>query len=173
MPEKEAFNTRPVARESRLFFLAFGLVCLANFVYYARGFLSLPEAMRLIFGNDPILARTALISRTSWLFVIGILIWLLANIYRLIKSISQGGSFCARNPRLVRRIAYGALALALVSFLSESLEYLLVPSSQLKLFLYKLMGVPMWTVLFGLAFLVIAKVFEEGLKLKEDENLTI
>jgi hypothetical protein len=133
----------------------------------------MPGAVRLIFGDDPVVARYVLISRIAWFLVIGILIWLLVSIYQLIKSISKGEPFGSGNPRRVRKIAYGALALASVVFLSESLLYLLVPSAQLKIFLYNLMGIPMWAAFFGLALLVIARVFEEGLRLKQDENLTI
>jgi hypothetical protein len=35
------------------------------------------------------------------------------------------------------------------------------------------MGVPMWAAFLGLAFLVIARVFEEGLRLNETEKFTI
>ena len=157
----------------RTFYAAFGIICLANLAYYGHGLLGMPGAVRLIFGDDPVVARYVLISRIAWFLVIGILIWLLVSIYQLIKSISKGEPFGSGNPRRVRKIAYGALALASVVFLSESLLYLLVPSAQLKIFLYNLMGIPMWAAFFGLALLVIARVFEEGLRLKQDENLTI
>jgi cytochrome b561 len=104
---------------------------------------------------------------------IGILVWLLVHIYRLIRSISKNEPFAVENPRRVKRIAYGVLFLALVGLLSTVLDYLLVPAAQLKLLLYNLMGVPMWAAFLGLAFLVIARVFEEGLRLNETEKFTI
>jgi len=105
--------------------------------------------------------------------VIGILIWLLAGIYRLIKSITTGEPFGPSNPRRVRKVAYGVLALASVTFLEQSLQFIMRPYVPLKSLFYHLMGVPMWAACFGLALLVIARVFEEGLRLKQDENLTI
>ena len=112
-------------------------------------------------------------SRISWLLVNGIIIWLLANIFRLIKAISKGEPFGPWNPRRVRKIAFAALALGSVVFLEKSLQYLFVPFVLRKSFLYDLMGVPMWAAFVGLTLLVIARVFEEGFKLRQDENLTI
>jgi hypothetical protein len=163
-------TTRPW--EIRIFYLVFGIICLANLAYYGHGLLTLRGAMRLISEHDP-WALSLIISRITWFLVIGILIWLLAYIYQLIKSISGGEPFGSRNPRRVRRIAYGALALASVVFLEELLRYMVVPSAQLRTFLYNLMGVPMWAGFFGFTLLVICRVFEEGLRLKQDENLTI
>jgi len=175
MSNKTVLKTLSSAKEIRFFYVVFYIICLANFAYYLRGFFFLPGAVKLIFGNDPVEARPVLISRIGWFLVIGILIWLLVHIYQLIKSISRGEPFASGNPRRVRKIAHGALALATVEFLSESLRYFLGHWhwSTLKGFLFNLMGVPMWCTFFALVLLVIARVFEEGLRLKQDENLTI
>jgi hypothetical protein len=159
-------------REIRIFYVAFGLICLANLAYYGHGLLTFPGAVRLI-SEDRSLAASIIASRTAWLLTIGILVWLLVHIYRLIRSISKNEPFAVENPRRVKRIAYGVLFLALVGLLSTVLDYLLVPAAQLKLLLYNLMGVPMWAAFLGLAFLVIARVFEEGLRLNETEKFTI
>jgi membrane protease YdiL (CAAX protease family) len=155
-----------------IFYLAFGILCLANVAYYAHGFFTLPGAIKLIAAHDP-LASSIVVSRIAWFLVIGILIWLLAGIYRLIKSITTGEPFGPSNPRRVRKVAYGVLALASVTFLEQSLQFIMRPYVPLKSLFYHLMGVPMWAAFFGLALLVIARVFEEGLRLKQDENLTI
>jgi len=159
--------------EIRLFYVAFGIICLANLAYYGHGLLGLPGAVKAIIGDDPAYARTVLISRIAWFLAIGILIWLLVHIYQLIKSISRGESFKSGNPRRIRKVAHGALALALVVFISECLRYFLVPTAQLKILLYALMGVPMWSAFFGLALQVTARAFEEGLRLKQEEKFTI
>ncbi len=159
-------------REIRVFYVAFGLICLANLAYYGHGLLTFPGAVRLI-SKERSLAASIVLSRTAWLLTIGTLVWLLVHIYRLIRSISKNKPFTVENPRRVKRIAFGVLFLALVTLLSTVLDYLLLPAAQVKLLLYNLMGVPMWAAFFGLAFLVIARVFEVGLKLNETEKLTI
>ncbi len=158
--------------EIRVFYIAFGLICLANLVYYGHGVLTLPGAVRLI-SEERSSAAYIIVARTSWFLTIGVLIWLLIHIYHLIRSISKEAPFEIGNPRRVRQIAYGALFLASVHLLSTVFDYLLMPAAQLRLLLYNLMGIPMWAAFFGLAFLVIARVFEEGLRLKEAEKLTI
>jgi len=147
------------------------MICLANLAYYGYSLTKLPGAISMIAKHDA-LSRYILIARVTWLFFSGILIWSLVHVYQLIRSISKKGPFSIENPRRVRKIAFGALALALVSLTSEMLSYLLTPGT-LKILLYNLMGVPMWVSFFGLVLLVIARVFEEGLKLKESDNLTI
>jgi hypothetical protein len=158
--------------EIRVFYMAFGLICLANLAYYGHGLLTFPGAMRLISEEKP-LAASIIVSRTAWFLTIGALVWLLVHTYRLIRSISKEESFKYGNPRRVRNIAYGALFLASVGLLDTVLNYLLMPAAQLKLLLYNLMGLPMWAAFFGLALLIIARAFEEGLRLKETEKFTI
>jgi hypothetical protein len=149
----------------------FGVICLANLAYYAHSFLTLPGAVRLIAAHDR-LALHVIISRITMFLVLGILIWLLVHTYKLIKSVSKGEPFGSRNPRRIRKIAYGALALASVEFLEVSFIFLLFTRHFMG-FLYEFMGAPMWTAFFGLSLLVTARVFEEGLRLRQDENLTI
>jgi Protein of unknown function (DUF2975) len=158
--------------EIRIFNIAFWLVALANLAYYGHSLVRMPGVVKMVTGPDPF-AAYIISARLSWFLVIGILIWLLTHIYQLIRSISKKGPFDAGNPRRVRKVAYGALMLALVVLLSEISNYLLMPAATLKMLLYNLMGVPMWAATFGLALLVVARVFEEGLRLKENENLTI
>jgi hypothetical protein len=159
-------------RKIRVFYMAFGLICLANLAYYGHGLLTFPGAVRLI-SEEKSLAASIIVSRTAWFLTIGALVWLLVHTYRLIRSISKEESFKYGNPRRVRKIAYGALFLASVGLLDMVSYYLLVPAAQLKLLLYNLMGYPMWAAFFGLSLLIIARVFEEGLIMKENEKLTI
>jgi hypothetical protein len=155
-----------------VFYMAFGLICLANLAYYGHGLLTFPDAVRSI-SEEKQLTAYIIVSRTAWFLTIGALVWLLVHTYRLIRSISKEESFKYGNPRRVRNIAYGALFLASVGLLDTVLNYLLVPAAQFKLLLYNLMGIPMWAAFFGLALLIIARVFEEGLRLKETEKFTI
>lgn len=158
--------------EIGLFYIVFSLVCLANLAYYGLGALQLPGAIRMISEHDT-MAGSIIVARAAWLLTVGTLIWLLVHTYQLIRAISHSGPFGSENPRRVRKIAYGALVLGMVALISEGLTYLFIPSATLKILVYNLMGVPMWAFFFCLVLLVIARVFEEGLKLKENENLTI
>jgi hypothetical protein len=158
--------------EARLFYVAFVLVCLANLAYYGLGALRLPRAIKMVQEGDD-LAGSIVVARVAWFLTIGILVWLLVHVYQLISAISNNATFGSENPRRVRKIAYGALALGVVTLLSEGLIYLMTPVSTLKMLVYNLMGLPMWAFFFFFVLLVIARVFEEGLKMKENENLTI
>jgi hypothetical protein len=107
------------------------------------------------------------------LFSAGILLWILYHLRKLGRMMSSGQPFDLINPRRIRKIAYGVFAWIPVGIIGE---YLLGPVKGPRTW-WDIMSL-LWQRLFVLAFLglvilVIAKVFEVGVRLQQDQNLTV
>lgn len=95
------------------------------------------------------------------------------NIFRLLGLISRGESFSPKSPHYVRRIGYAvfgllaaSLTVDLISTLTPRMDFL---SHAFMWILLRHFG----TLLLGFGFLVIAKVLETGVRLQQDQNLTV
>lgn len=103
----------------------------------------------------------------------GVLFFFMAySIFKLISLISRGEPFSPASPRYIRRVGYAVFGLAAANavvdaisgfsragFLSEKIVWLL----------YRGLG----TLLIAFGFLVIARVIEVGVRLQQDQNLTV
>ncbi len=96
------------------------------------------------------------------------------GILKLSTLVSRGEPFSPASPRHIRKIGYSVLCLAGVNAVADALAWLTWRTD----FLYS-KGV-VWatfnvlsTVLLGFGFLVIAKVLEVGVRLKQDQDLTV
>jgi hypothetical protein len=100
------------------------------------------------------------------------------QIFRLLGLIKKGDPFNQESPKRIRRFAYYTFGIAAINVVRE-LESVLTIAKQ---------GFPYWgfwlnlisfllkvseTVFFGLGILIIAVVLEEGVKLQQDQKLTV
>ncbi len=95
------------------------------------------------------------------------------GIYRLIALVSHGEAYSSATPRLIRKIGFAVLGLAGVNAVVDALAWL---TWRMDLF----SGGFVWalcnllsTALLGFGFLVIARVLEVGVGLKQDQDLTV
>ncbi|MGZ4886383.1 MAG: DUF2975 domain-containing protein [Candidatus Aminicenantales bacterium] len=94
-------------------------------------------------------------------------------IFRLIKLISRGEPFSPANPRYIRRIGYAVLGLAGIHVIAAGLFEFTAPEVALGDSLIRILYGGLSTVLLGFGILVIARVLEAGVKLQQDQNLTV
>ena len=96
-----------------------------------------------------------------------ILFWVLFHLQMIMLTITRGEAFDSRNPRWIRKVAYGAFAFAIFQLASD-LYWSGLPS------IYGLVkGEAFRMALFGLGILIIGKAFESGLMIRKDQELTI
>ncbi len=98
------------------------------------------------------------------------------QLFRLLGFVTKGDPFNQNSPRRIRRIAYCTFGMAAVNVstdLARSLTLAGLPSlgfwpNTMNIFLRGTRA-----VLFGIGILIIAVVLEAGVKLQQDQNLTV
>jgi hypothetical protein len=98
------------------------------------------------------------------------------NIFRLISLVSRGEPFSVRSPRYIRRIGYAVLCLAGVNALIDITSVFAEITTLVLAFSKPVVSAVcsvLSTLLLGFGFLVIAKVIEVGVTLKQDQDLTV
>lgn len=127
--------------------------------------------LRFPVKNGPFLFGSVVIV----LVVLGLFLWVLDQLRQLFRSLSRGQPFIPENVRRIRRVGYAMMAgevlRALVfyfwsyyssqHFIGSGLRF--IASTEIN-------GT---AILAGLAILVIAEVFHEGTRLKDEQSLTI
>jgi len=95
-------------------------------------------------------------------------------IFKLIALISRGESFSPASPWHIRRIGYAVFGLALLHIAAAAIYEFTAPEvvAVLNSVIRTLYG-GLSTLLLGFGFLVIAKVLEVGVRLQQDQNLTV
>lgn len=141
---------------------------------------------RLMGHNDVVLApemTTGLLGGAilSALLTGGLLLWTLHQLRMLVRTVSRGAPFDPANPARIRRIgwivlAYGPLS-GLLGFV-ESVALLTDVSAAVKrAFPAASVGVSLnlnlATVVVGLIILAIAEAFEAGVRLQQEQDLTV
>lgn len=117
----------------------------------------------------------------DFVLTIPVYLFIFYHIFRLIRLIARGDPFGPAAPRHIRDIAYAVFALAIVSAASTIVSapgFLEVSSTVSRWGLiseitFRALYKGLTTVLLGFGFLVIAKVLEVGVKLQQDQNLTV
>lgn len=95
------------------------------------------------------------------------------GILKLITLVSRGEPFSPASPRYIRKIGYAVLGLAAVNAVVDVLAWLTWGMDFLSRgFVWALCSV-LSTVLLGFGFLVIARVLEVGVRLQQDQDLTV
>jgi hypothetical protein len=104
-----------------------------------------------------------------------IFLWILIQLQGIVLAIARKDPFNARNPARIKKIAWGAFAYAIGEILydvywSHWLQGQSVGPGDL---IYFLRGDVGRMILIGVGILIIAKAFKMGIKLQEDQNLTV
>jgi hypothetical protein len=95
------------------------------------------------------------------------------EIFQLIALISRGEPFSPASPRHIRRIGYAVFGLALIHAAAAAVSELTAPEVVLSDSILRILYGGLSTLLLGFGFLVIAKVLEVGVKLQQDQDLTV
>lgn len=148
-----------------------------------------PEAglvPRLTGHNDVVMARemtTGLLGGAflSALLSGGLFLWTLHQLRMLLRTVSRGAPFDPANPARIRRIgwivvAYGPLS-GLLGFIESAAWLTNVSSAVKRAFPDASVGVSLnlnlATVVVGLIILGIAEAFEAGVRLQQEQDLTV
>jgi hypothetical protein len=104
-----------------------------------------------------------------------IFLWILIHLQGIVLTISRKDPFNKRNSARIRKIAYGAFAFAIVDILNEMYWYywLKQEKPEMGVLVTFLRGDVGRMILVGVGILIIAKAFKMGIKLQEDQNLTV
>lgn len=95
------------------------------------------------------------------------------NIFKLIGLISHGEPFSPASPRYIRGIGYAVFCLAAARAVVDAINALTPPVNFLSGAVIWDLGSGLSTLLLGFGFLVIARVIEAGVRLQQDQNLTV
>jgi hypothetical protein len=96
---------------------------------------------------------------------------ILYNLYHLIVKISQNAPFHSANPKRIRKVALLAFALAIVN-IGANLA-IGFSTHAFRVLHDSGLGKAFRNVLFGFGILIIAEVFEAGVRMKQDQDLTV
>ena len=102
-----------------------------------------------------------------------IFIFIAYSIFKLIGLIFRGEPFSPASPRYIRRIGYAVFGLAATNGVVDAISAFTPPVNFIsRAFIWILLG-GLSTLLVGFGFLVIARVIEAGVRLQQDQNLTV
>lgn len=113
---------------------------------------------------------------SSSLFASGFFLWIVYHLRLLMKTIKAGDPFNPANPVRIRRIGYSVIIWAPLRLMSFGLKGVLIYQGS-HLSFPALMPLScmlaLELVFFGLGILVIAQIFERGLQLQQEQDLTV
>ncbi len=107
------------------------------------------------------------------LLVGGVLLSIIYHLKKFIKTVKQGDPFEKRNPGWIRRIAYGVFAWMPLQILATFMVKGFSEAVEMENFINLLLRDFMWPLFLGTVILVIARAFETGVKMQQDQSLTI
>jgi hypothetical protein len=113
---------------------------------------------------------------SSSLFASGFFLWIVYHLRLLMKAIKAGDPFNPANPTRIRRIGYAIIIWAPLRLISFGLKGVLIyQGSHLSFpaFMPLSCMLALELVFFGLGILVIAQIFERGLQLQREQDLTV
>lgn len=106
--------------------------------------------------------------------LIGLVYFFIAYcIFKLISLISHGDPFNPASPRIIRRIGWAVLSLAGINAVVQAFAEFIAPNVNVPEIIIRILYHGLSTLLLGFGFLVIAKVIEIGVRLQQDQNLTV
>jgi len=171
MPEEETFKVAPVVRALRIVLITllilYGLVFISGAVAFITDVLP-PFALKPCpaFWTEV----RALLDRV----LTGPLYFFIAySIFKLIGFISRGEPFSPASPRHIRRIGYAVFGLALLHAAAAAISRSGSPALYYPDSIFRALYSGLSALLLGFGFLVIAKVIEVGVALKQDQDLTV
>lgn len=159
-------------KASVLIFIVFLLICWLALAYsFVRIFIG-------IGGEIPKLGRGVSFTKSMIDVYIEIFLkrlvflWILIHLQGIVRAVSRSEPFDPRNSTRIRKIAFGLFAWAVLGILSDFYwaRDFKVDIGEL---VFYLRGDTGRMILFGVGILVIAKAFEMGIKMQQDQKLTI
>jgi len=145
------------------------------------------DAFALVGHSDVIIdagdetAAGGVISIIWLLIAAAAILWVVKQLRLLIKSVRNGNPFDSQNPRRIRRIAFAVMASGPILGLLEFLRMIGAFNEVARLVKEVLPGARAGyevdlhpeTIVVGLIILAIAYAFEAGVRLQNDQNLTV
>jgi len=173
MPEEKIFKVAPVVKALRI-------VLITLLVLYGLVFVSGAAAfMVLVLPPFALKPCPALWDEIKFLIdkvLTGPFYFFIAwSTFKLIALISRGEPFSPASPRHIRRIGYAVFGLALLHAGASAIGGLNTPGVSVNItdVVIRVLYAGLSTLLVGFGFLVIAKVLEAGVSLKQDQDLTV
>ena len=163
MLKKEMLENLTLARIVYAILILVWLIVLYTF---GGDFIRLPRVLPgIIASKSALMIRGFLFQYVAEI----ILVWMLIPIHLIIRSVVRGEAFHPRNPKRLRKVAYGIFLFAVT--LPASIFF---SAGQFRWnLLIDLLGLALFIVFFGAVVLMIAEVLSKGVKLQEDQKLTI
>jgi len=170
MAKKDTFFRMSSVRAFRAFISILWIIGLAALFF---------DAVLMLFSllKSPLMKEKGIIYSGSIylasLLTVVVFLWIIHYLRKLVQTVEQNHPFDQANPGRIRRIAYGVFVWMPLRIFSEVM--LKGPSGVLKTenFFDLLRSDVLMLVFLGTAILVIAKVFEAGVRLEQDQTLTI
>ncbi len=94
-------------------------------------------------------------------------------VFKLIALISRAEPFSSASPRHIRRIGYAVFGLAAINAIVTAIFELTSPVVLVSEVIVRILYSGLSALLLGFGFLVIARVIEVGVSLKQDQDLTV
>jgi hypothetical protein len=174
MDEERSFRNRSSVRVFKTLLIVVGLT-------YAFGFVMSLFTFPQIWGPlfHPERPSTLIMNLCLFLdhtFTCLLYVLIIFQLFRLLGLIKKGEPFNQESPKRIRRIAYYIFAMAAVNSVLDSVRTIVMhgfpfPSFWPSLTSFLLRGTQM--VLLGIGILIIAFVLEVGVRLQQDQNLTV
>ena len=173
MPEKSVFKAAPVVRALKITLITLLILYGLVFIGCAGGFvvLLLPP-----FALKPCPALWDEIKVVIDKVLTGPVYFYIAYcVFKLIGLVSRGEPFSPASPRHIRRIGYAVFVLALLHTGAAAIGEFNIPGVSVNWTeaVLRILYSGLSTLLLGFGFLVIAKVIETGVALKQDQDLTV
>jgi hypothetical protein len=156
---------------AQLLLAPLGLLRIAQFHINTMPFNFMKGFFYFGFGGLPSIMLASLISLLIWV----IFLWIVWHLRKLILAIKEGRPFHPENPGRIRKIAYAVLLWAPVEILFYGIMFrgLAVNLRPISSFSGMPVRVFFELIFFGLAILVIAEVFQRGVQLQREQDLTV
>jgi hypothetical protein len=107
------------------------------------------------------------------LLAVGVFLWIVYYLRKLVKTVEKNHPFDQANPGRIRRIAFGVFVWMPLRIFSKIMMKGFSDVLKTKNFFGLLVSDVFMLVFMGTAILVIAKLFEAGVRLEQDQTLTI
>lgn len=170
MAKKEAFFQASSVRALSAFVSILWIVGIVAFI---------ADAVLLLFSllKSPLAKEKGIIYAGSLYFAslltVGVFLWIIYHLKKLVKTVEQGNAFEKENPGRIRRIAYGVFVWMPLQIYSKIMLKGFAEAVKTENFFDLLLRDFMLPLFLGTAVLVIARVFETGVRLQQDQTLTI
>ena len=174
MAKKEAFFQVSSVRALGAFVSMLWVVGIAGFIVYAG--LIVVSALKSQPGmalGKRIVSGPALGLGAAGLLTLAVFLWIIFHLKKLLRTVERGTPFAKDNPRWIRRVAYGVFAWMPLQIISKILLMGLAEAVMPGNFIDLLLRDFLMPIFLGTAVLVIARVFETGVRLQQDQSLTI